>query len=203
MATKSVSGIKATEVATKEEIKASAIERYKPIIEKAKGKLSKANVDKLKAGIEIGKAFIALKSVFTNKKELGEWSEENVGIKVAQAYNFIALADEKNKEVIDQAIKDEVGPTEANKRIRDANKAKSGKATTEKPAPAFDYGIKRNDSSKAKPGEGSAEEIADQLYEAIDSILTGNDKESEIIEYLLQNLEERIPTPAKDEAIAQ
>lgn len=174
---------KATEVMDGKALLDSTIERYTPVIKGLQEIITDTNKTQLETSIKIGEALRTVRDAYKkagiNLDEFLTWADDTFNLKKAMVYNDITLADNKDNKVVVEALESGKGVAETLKEIREEKKAnKKGKAPADKieAKPVFEYVVRRTSAENAKPGEGSAEEVAKQLQIAIASVLEGKDQ---------------------------
>ena len=169
-------------------------------IREAMLKIQTAESSALNASIAIGgllaKGKDAFKDAGLKTDDFLSWADDAFGLKKAMVYNDIMLNEHEDTEEIKNAsgVKDALQNVRAKK---SSNKDKPAPKT-----PDFDYVIRRSSGVKSKPEDGSVEDIAEHIYDAIRSVIDGHKNEKGIIEELELLMNDHIVNPLTEEKTA-
>ena len=168
-------------------------------IREAMFKIQTAESSALNASIAIGgllaKGKDAFKDAGLKTDDFLLWANDSFGLKKAMVYNDIMLQEnEKTDEV-----KNATGVKDALQNVR--AKKSTNKDKTEVKTPDFDYVIRRSAGVEDKPEEGSAEDIAEHIYDAIRSVIDGHKYEKAIVAEIEELLNDHINNPLTVEEV--
>ena len=162
-------------------------------------KIATAENTQLESSIEVGRQLYLAKEAF---KEAGlktedflTWADNSFGLKKAMVYNDIMLNEQAGSDEVRKAsgVKDALENLRAKK---SSNKAKPAPKT-----PDFDYVIRRSTGVKNKPEDGTAEDIADHIYDAILSVIDGHKLEAKILEEINLLMHDHIVNPLTEDEV--